>query len=66
MIAGDFLAGLIAQAVRREGELIEEACERSLVDPDGRGVLIERSQRGTTVRLSRDVPWGTIVERVLS
>lgn len=52
--------------VRARHAQIEEVCEASLVDPEGRGVLIQRglAWRDFAVTLSADVPWGTIHERI--
>lgn len=66
-IVGEYqspFTGLIERHVRAiiqsENDLLEEYCERSLVDPAGRGVFVERWEDHMTVRLSADVPWATI------
>jgi len=58
------LADAIAERFTNQCALIEEWCERSLVDPEGRGVLIEWHDYPTAfaIGLSTDVPWGTIKE----
>lgn len=56
------IADIVGQYVRvhtRElHALIEEACERSLVDPKQRGVLVSADR--TTVTLTHRVEWGTV------
>lgn len=61
----DHIAALVRARVRSEHALIEECCERSLVDPDGRGVLIREYTDTITVQLSDTVPWGTIHRHIM-
>ena len=51
---------IVTKHITARHELIEQFCERSLVDPLGRGVLVTDGLLRTTVALSDDVPWGTI------
>lgn len=64
------IEGIIHDAVRRavqvENDLIEEYCERSLTDSQGRGVLIYRHTDGIEIGLDHSVPWGTIHEHIRS
>lgn len=56
----------IRELVRLQGEQLERACEASLVDERGRGVLVhdrldlDALSSRTTVELSPLVPWATI------
>lgn len=55
------IQNLIFEAVREEHKFLESMCEMSLVDPEGRGILVEIRQDGSMdARLSKDVPWMTI------
>ena len=61
----DHIAALVRARVRSEHALIEEYCERSLVDPDGRGVLVHEYTDAITVELSGTVPWGTLSRHLM-
>jgi len=54
----------IERVIQQHTELLEEWCEKSLVDPEGRGVLLIWDRYPTDLRigLSEDVPWGEIYE----
>jgi hypothetical protein len=59
----DEVARCSAAIFRRECAKIEEWCERSLTDPEGRGVLILRRSQGVfDIGLSSLVPWAEIYE----
>lgn len=52
----------VDQAIRQDNNVIETACEMSLLDEDCRGVLVDRISGA--VYLSHDVPFGEIHEYI--
>lgn len=60
-----WLAQETERLIREEVALKEEWAEKSLTDPEGRGVLIIRYHPGSSIvyiGLDASVPWGTIHE----
>lgn len=64
MSGGDLVDAFRETAVQAQRDLIEEVCEKSLLDKQARGVLVVRHQNGITVsaRLSTKVPWGHVFD----
>lgn len=50
----------VQQKARERAAAIEEACERSLLDPQQRGVAVYEVRGGAIIELSEEVPWGSI------
>lgn len=50
--------------VAAQAAVMEEWCERSLVDPEGRGVLVIWDEYPLSFRigLSAEVPWGSLTQ----
>lgn len=66
MTVGDELRSFIEQVQKQQLALMEEMCEKSLLDPEQRGVLVVSTHPKdsyiveTVVSLSAEVPWGQI------
>lgn len=64
----DPIQNLIDEQAARISALLEEFCERSLTDSEGRGVLISRIDKPDVagyeyrIELSHAVPWGTMMQ----
>jgi hypothetical protein len=65
-LAVDELNGIVRELVRRYNGHLEQMLQRSLTDPEERGVLVTKHRSDPSrweMDLSADVPWGQIEER---